>query len=345
MTAKYSAGRILALAAFTMSLAWTAQAQSAGISSGEKLKVEGVIVKCDAESFILRRASNTEITVKHSAKTEIREKKSNPFRRAKVYAADQLTRGLEVEVEGSGDSDGALLAQKIKFTDSNLDVAQTVESRVTPVEGRLGTAETRLSASEERSRQLEENARRMSGQISELDAVSNAARGGAKAAQETADSALAGLQAANDRIGSLDDYEPVHNATVRFRAASARLSDEAKAALDEVATQAKSQKAFVIEVQGFASADGSEDYNRKLSQERAHAVAQYLAEKHDISLRRIMTPFGYGVSHPVADNTTRDGRKENRRVEVKLLVNRAIASPTAVKKADTSESANNGPVR
>jgi len=59
-------------------------------------------------------------------------------------------------------------------------------------------------------------------------------------------------------------------------------------------------------------------------------VMRYLAETHDIPLRRIIIPFGYGEAMPVADNATRDGRKQNRRAEVNLLVSKGLTSPVTV---------------
>jgi outer membrane protein OmpA-like peptidoglycan-associated protein len=195
---------------------------------------------------------------------------------------------------------------------------------VTPVEGRVGDAENRLS-------EAEANAQRLSGQLEELSAISNAARGGAKAAQETADMAVAGVEATNNRIDSLvtglDEYEAKRGITVNFKVRSAVLSPDAKASLDELANQAKSERAFVIEIAGYASSDGSENLNRRLSQQRADAVVRYLAENHMIPLRRMITPFGYGEKQPVADNSTREGRKENRRVEVNILVNKGLTAP------------------
>jgi OOP family OmpA-OmpF porin len=245
-----------------------------------------------------------------------------------------------VEVEGVGDGT-ALVANKIRFTQNDLKTAETVESRVTPVEGRLGTAESRVGSAENRLSASEENAKKMSGQISELDAISNAAKGGAKAAQEAADSAMAGVSTTNERITSLDDYDTVHTASIRFKAGSAVLSDEAKKTLNDVAEQAKQRKGFVIEIAGFASAEGSKDFNMRLSNERAHAAAQYLAVEHDIPLRRIITPLGYGVTHAVADNKTRDGRKENRRTEVKILVSKGLmTTPSSQKPTSGGDSPN-----
>jgi outer membrane protein OmpA-like peptidoglycan-associated protein len=91
-----------------------------------------------------------------------------------------------------------------------------------------------------------------------------------------------------------------------------------------VAQQALNAKGYVLEVSGFASSDGSTEANRRLSQRRADSVIRYLVENHNIPLRRIITPYGYGETHPVADNSTREGRIENRRVEVKVLVNRGL---------------------
>jgi OOP family OmpA-OmpF porin len=214
-----------------------------------------------------------------------------------------------------------LAAEKIRFKEQDLRVARAVESRAAPLEDRASTTETKLS-------QVEANAQRLSGQLDELAAVSNAARGGAKAAQDTADSAVAGVNATNERISALDDYEPQSVAAVNFRTGSAVLSPDSKTALDDIATKALNAKGYVLEVSGYADTTGSIERNRMLSQRRADAVIRYLVENHSIPLRRIVTPYGYGESHPVAENTSKEGRAQNRRVEIKLLVNKGLTAPT-----------------
>src|SRR6201989_618033 len=80
----------------------------------------------------------------------------------------------------------------------------------------------------------------------------------------------------------------------------------------------------MIEVAGHTDSTGSDAKNFRLSQARADAVVQYLAVQHKIPLRRFVTPMGYGKTEAVADNTTAAGREQNRRVEVKMIINRGM---------------------
>jgi len=297
-------------------------ASSIQVTSGAKMKVKGMIIKREDQGFRMRDQSGSEVSVT-ATNAKLEEKKGNPFRGGKKYTHTQLVRGLYVEVEGRGDSSGNLVADKIKFSDDDLKVATAVESTVVPVESRLGQAEDRVT-------RTEQNAQRLSGQLDELSQVANLAKGGAAAAQETADVAVDGVNKTNDRISSLDEFDVRKTETINFRVGSAVLSADAKSQLDSIANQAKGEKGFVIEVRGFASADGAENSNRLLSQRRAEAVMHYLAENHDIPLRRIVLPFGYGEAMPIADNSSRDGRKQNRRAEVSILVSKGLTSPVNV---------------
>lgn len=284
-------------------------AQVRNLTAGQKYKVKGVIVAQDDSSVIVRDSVGVETKVMIAPDTNIKTK-GGFFGGGDRVASTQLVRGLNLEAEGRGDNSGSLAATKIRFGKDDFRVAQSIDSRVGPTEARLT--------------QAEENAQRVSGQIDELMAISNAARGGAKAAQDTADAAIAGVNATNARISALDDYVVQSTATVNFRVNSAILSPEAKASLDEVATAAMTMKGYVIEVTGFASADGSTAKNKALSQRRAQAVIDYMVETHNVPLRRIGQSYGFGELQAVADNTTREGREQNRRVEVKLLVSRGV---------------------
>lgn len=310
----------------------TNPAGSRTISSGQKMKIKGVVTRRDADTFTIRDANGVDTVVRLADKTSV--KTNGGFMRSGTnYAQTNILRGLNLEVEGRGSSNGELLAEKIRFSEADLKVARAVESRATPLEERASTTETKLS-------QVEANAQRLSGQLDELAAVSNAARGGAKAAQDTADSAVAGVNATNERISALDDYEPQTVAAVNFKSGSFVLSPESKTKLDDIATKALNAKGYVLEVSGFADTQGNLDRNRLLSQRRADAVIRYLVESHSIPLRRIVTPYGYGESNPVADNTSREGRAQNRRVEIKLLVNKGLTQPAPAMNKTTSGAEN-----
>jgi outer membrane protein OmpA-like peptidoglycan-associated protein len=306
----------LALAPATATNVFAQGGNTRTVSAGQKMKIKGVVTRRDADTFVVQDANGVLTTVALSDRTSVKTK-GGFLRSGTNYGVTAILRGLNLEVEGVGDSSGNLVANSIRFNESDLRTARTVEANVTPVENRVGAAEGRIG-------QVEQNAQRLSGQLDELAAVSNAARGGAKAAQETADAAIGGVNATNERISALDDYQVQNNTSILFKVGSAVLSPESKQQLDQVAQQALTAKGYVLEISGFASADGSTEANRRLSQRRADTVIRYLVENHQIPLRRIITPYGYGELNAVADNSTRTGREQNRRVEVKVLVNRGL---------------------
>ena len=299
---------ILTLAIGTLSV-FAQDDQIRNLAVGQKYKIKGVVVAQDDTSVIVRDSVGVQTKIMIAPTTSIKTK-GGFFGGGDKVATNQLVRGLSLEAEGRGDNTGGLAATKIRFGKDDFRVAQSIDSRVGPAEARLT--------------QAEENAQRVSGQIDELMAISNAARGGAKAAQDTADAAIAGVNATNQRITAMDDYVVQSTATVNFRVNSAILSPEGKASLDEVATAAMTMKGYVIEVTGFASADGGTAKNKALSQRRAQAVIDYMVETHNVPLRRIGQSYGFGELQALADNTTREGREQNRRVEVKLLVSRGM---------------------
>ncbi|MGI8811806.1 MAG: OmpA family protein [Pyrinomonadaceae bacterium] len=325
MVKKISAVFLALMVGATSLFAQNAQLRS--VPSGQRMKIKGVVVaKDDQSTFIVRDSTGVDTRVVVSPNASV---KSNGgfFGGGTRYTGTSIVRGLNLQVEGTGDSSGSLAANKVRFDKDNLEVAQSIDARVSPAEERLTLAE--------------QNAQRVSGQIDELMAISNAARGGARAAQDTADAAVAGVNATNARISAMDEYVVQSTATVNFKVGSAVLSPEAKASLDEVANAATTLKGYQIEVTGFASADGATKMNKTLSQRRAQAVIDYMIENHNVPLRRIGQSYGYGELQAVADNTTREGREQNRRVEVKLLVSRGINQNVEVRPTASQDSPGN----
>ena len=331
----------LALFALTLALAITVTgyAQAVNVMSvptGQKMNIEGVILSADGDILTVRTFGNAVYKVSVTGSTELKERKSNFLRGAKKYSTADLVPGLHVEAKGMGMNSGVLAATEVRFRNDDHIVAQAMDTRVVPVENDLRSTQIRLT-------ETEMNAERLSGQLQELSAITDLVRNDARAAQATADTAVAaaagaqstadgahdGVRVTNERIGMIDDYEIKTLTTVYFKVGSAVIASEYQAELDAFAEHIRSEKAYVVEIAGFASSDGDAAANRRLSQRRADAVIQYLAENYTIPMRRFIAPMGYGESHPVGDNGTREGREENRRVEVRLLVNRGLKSAAA----------------
>jgi OOP family OmpA-OmpF porin len=279
------------------------------VTAGEKLKLKGTVVDRDADTFIVRDEQGYETTVLLTDRTSV---KSNGgfLRSGQNYDVTNLLRGLSVEVEGRGNTGGQLEASKIRFDRNDLKVARSIETRVTPVEGRLTTVEAQN--------------RTLSGQVDELNEVSKTMRTDIDKNGQQIAGVDTRVTATNDRISALDDYDVAQQSTVLFKVNSFVLTPEAKTALDTLAQQALATKGYVIEVAGYTDSTGSVEKNRMLSERRADAVVRYLQENYDIPLRRMITPFGYGEAKPASDNTTREGREQNRRVDVKILTSRGL---------------------
>ena len=263
------------------------------VPSGSKMKFRGVVISRDADVFTIRDRSRADYQVLITDNTSIKTN-GGFLKSGKKYPVTDILRGLIVEVEGRGDAQGQLVADKIRFRESDMRAAQTTDVRVGPVEA---------------------NMERVAGQMDELYAVAAEAR--------------AEVKKVDERVSALDDYDVQETVSVNFRTNSAVLSPEAKTALDELAAKASTARAFMIEVAGHTDSTGSDAKNFRLSRARADAVVQYLAVQHKIPLRRFVTPMGYGKTDAVADNTTREGRSQNRRVDVKMIINRGLNQPAS----------------
>jgi outer membrane protein OmpA-like peptidoglycan-associated protein len=174
-----------------------------------------------------------------------------------------------------------------------------------------------------------------------LHDVDDRAQSGIKTAQAAADSANQNAQnaaksagdaetAANDAvhradsldslIKGLDNYKAMGNVSVNFGFDKADLTTESKETLDTFAQQLNSSKNYILEVTGGTDSIGSAEYNYDLSNRRADSVVQYLATKYNVPARRFYL-IGIGKDKEVAPNTTAEGRKQNRRVEIRMLSN------------------------
>lgn len=276
--------------------------------AGEKSKVKGFIMSRDGDSIKLRENAETVATIVLSDLTKVQVRKGALKFRRQDMDVTALVPGLRIDAEGVGNAQGELAVDKITFNPDDFRTARSVDTRVTPLEGKQAEMEGKQADLEAKQKQTEQDVQK---------------------AQSDAEKANAGVAELDSRVSSLDDYDTKYSATVYFATNKSDLNDEAKKDLDQLVQQALPLRGYMIEVAGFADTTGDAKRNQKLSEERAESVVQYLQQIGKIPLRRIIAPAGLGTSQSAADNDTAEGRKKNRRVEVRVIVNKAhVASPT-----------------
>ncbi len=238
------------------------------------MKTNGVVVQRSTDGFTLRDERGSEMSIAVTDETVIKEQKRNFLRKANSYAPQDLLLGLKLQVKGHGTASGKLVAQEIKFTQDDLRVAQIISSRVSPVEMRVEEAHNRTDRLDERTEIL-------SGEITELNEAFGVARSEARQAQQTAnqaqstaDRAISRVDVTDQRIAALDEYKEAQMLVIPFGFNSSILSGDARAQLDGLALLTQDVTGYLIEVRGFASSDGDDDYNTLLSQRRAESVVR-----------------------------------------------------------------------
>jgi outer membrane protein OmpA-like peptidoglycan-associated protein len=288
------------------------------VASGQQVKkFRGVVSKREADSFTMGDTmGGPQTTVIITPTTEVKSHKKGVFRGSKDYGASYVLRGLRLEVDGVGNADGAIVADKIRFDEQDLRTAQALKSTVDPMEAELRNKLAQQQAEQEK----------LAGQLQETTAVAEAARSEAASSSEAARKAQETADYANNRINGLDDFDPIKTITVYFNTGSSTLGPKARTTIDDAAAWVKTQntKGWVVAVVGYADTTGNTARNRSLSERRANSVIYYLVTKHKLPQQRLVQPFGYGQLEPADTNKTAEGRAKNRRAEIRLMANKGI---------------------
>jgi peptidoglycan-associated lipoprotein len=175
--------------------------------------------------------------------------------------------------------------------------------------------------------ETQERTRKNEGRISEVDQKAGAAAQAAQQANEAASAAHSAANAVNGRVDTMDKankrlvFEVVLSEDQGgFKFGQTKLPDDTKAKLDELVQQLKQDpKNVFIEIEGHTDNVGPAAVNEKIGMERAEAVKRYLYEQYQVPLHK-MNVISYGEDNPVAENNTKAGRAQNRRVVIRVLV-------------------------
>ncbi len=286
---------------------------------GEKAKVSGLIVSRDGDLVRIRDKKSSEVIVVSIGDTTHIERKKHkfPLYRHTDLDVTALLPGLTIEAKGIGNSNGQLEASNISFTpdDFAIEVAQQQQVLANEAAAQNAQSTADQAASAAGTAQSSGDQAKNSADQASLQAEAAAVVGLADAAA---------IAVVDQRVSDLDDYKIESENDVYFDRDSAILIEAAKPALANLAKLAKSHQGYLIEISGYASNTLGSKTDQKLSEERASAVARYFYEVQNIPMRRILIPVGYGSTHPVASNAHAVGREINRRVDVKVLVNKSF---------------------
>ncbi|MBM3813286.1 MAG: hypothetical protein FJW20_16800 [Acidimicrobiia bacterium] len=235
----------------------------------------------------------------------------------------------------------ALLASALLVT--GCATKKHVKTSIEPLERRVDELEAKTKKTDSSVAELERNLSKTDEQVRGADARANqaaleAAKANERAARSSEQAEAAGraassaqsaidaekkrIAAIDERITNLDNYQVEHSESVLFKFGSHTLSADSKKQLDAAAGKILDEHRYVVEVQGYTDKTGSAEYNLMLSRKRADAVVQYLTVQHKVPLHRLFVN-GVGSEMPAADNKSRQGREQNRRVEVRLYTPKA----------------------
>ena len=283
---------------------------------GDKAEVKGMITARTGETLIVKSGEGS-TTVVLTDDTKTKDDKGL-FGLDKQHVSNVvLIPGLKVDIDGTSDEQGRVVARTITVDGDDLETAEMVQSGLHPTaeqvaanvqtleahRGQLASHDVQLAAQKEN---IEANQQNMAANKQQIEKNIN------------------DIEENTNRFTALAEYDVKGQATVNFEVGSTKISVKDQIELKELANTATRLKGYIIEVTGYADSTGGAAMNTKLSEDRAKAVVTYLMQKGEVPVRHIVAPGAMGEYGAAAPNETEAGRAENRRVEVKVLVNKGI---------------------
>ena len=285
-------------------------------ATGDQSSVKGMITSRTGETLIVKSADGN-VTVVLSDETKTKDDKGLFGLEKQQMSSVVLIPGLKVNIKGTTDDQNRLVAKTITVDGDDLETSEMIEAGLHPTAEQVA-ANMKL---------IEANQQNIAGNKAELatqkDSI-DANQQGIAANQQQIEENIKNIEENENRFASLSEYDEKGTATVRFSSGSTKISTEDQEQLRKLAQTATGLVGYIIEVTGYADSVGSASMNTKLSEDRAKAVVTYLFQQGGIPVRHIVAPGAMGEYGQAAPNETKAGRAENRRVEVKILVNKGI---------------------
>jgi outer membrane protein OmpA-like peptidoglycan-associated protein len=286
---------VLLMCGLTLGLAF-------GVTTGEKIKTEGLIVSRQHDSLTVRTAKAGDVVLILTDYTKVVMPQG--WLGKKPMSSSNLVPGLWVKVQGVGNSPGQVLAEQVSFSRNDLRTASAIQAGLTPLDVRVQANQQQIQANA-----LSIQSHQQQIQLNQQDIRSN----------------QQGVQQLNQRFSDLSDYEVRYTALVYFPVGSSALSPQDRNQLMQVAKNALNLKGYLLEVRGYTDSSGHAAMNQDLSRRRADSVIAFLEQEGNVSLTHILAPGAMGEARPAASNESPQGRAENRRAEIRVLINRGLS--------------------
>jgi outer membrane protein OmpA-like peptidoglycan-associated protein len=310
--------------AFVIALGSVATITAGQIQSDQKAKVKGTIVSRNGELVTVRdkkAGTTTVVDITDNTKIERKHGKVEFFRHTDMDVTAMVP-GLTIEAEGVGNSKGQLVAKRVTFTPDEFAVEVAEEQQIRANQAAAAQAQTTANQGVKAAKVAQTSADNAQTSANDAQAAADVAGAGALMDADA-------IAMVNQRVSDLDSYKTVAEAVIYFPPDGSTLDDAAKADLATLAAYTNGGlQGYMVEIAGYASSTGTKQLNQQLSEDRAANVATYLRDTQNVPMRRILVPAGYGATHPTATNSDSQGRALNRRVDVKVIVNKGVNEGT-----------------
>lgn len=303
--------------ALSLAAAWFLACLAVLGARGDETETKGIIISRTGETLIVR-GQNGNVTVVLTGNTRTKDDRGL-FGLAKEEMADTvLIPGLKVSVDGVADSEGRVVAKTITVDGDDLETAEMIQSGLHPTAEQVAA---NMQAIEGNRQNIGVNQRNIAANQQDIATNQQNIATHRQQIQEN----IKDIEEHTNRFTALADYDVKSQATVKFGVGSTKVSAEDQEELKNLAQTAKGLTGYIVEVTGFADSTGNAAMNTRLSERRAKAVITFLMQQGGVPVRHIVAPGAMGEYGAAAPNETKAGRAENRRVEVKVLVNKGIA--------------------